>query len=81
MIFKLRELEWRLDNRRMLAQGINHEYAIDETSEGYRIAWHDQINQTHNSRYFPSALEAMRWAQETHYPAQIEPWVIKIKED
>lgn len=78
----LKALPWTENNYAGIvthtAQSPLHDYTIryDELERAYLIDYYERMTNEHGSEFFKSVDEAKQWAQSTHYPHKMQPYVV-----
>ncbi len=78
----LKELVWVENNYAGIlthtAKSPLHDYTIryDDLEQAYLVDYYERMTNEHGSEFFRSADEAKTWAQSTHYPSKMQPFVI-----
>lgn len=77
----LKALPWTENNYAGIvthtAKSPLHDYTIryDELERAYLIDYYERMTNEHGSEFFKSVDEAKQWAQSTHYPSKMQPYV------
>ena len=77
----LQPLKWSQNNYAGIvthtAKSPLHDYTIryDELEGAYLIDYYERMTNEHGNEFFKSVDEAKNWAQSTHYPHKMQPYV------
>ena len=77
----LQPLKWTQNNYAGIvthtAKSPLHDYTIryDELERAYLIDYYERMTNEHGNEFFKSVDEAKNWAQSTHYPSKMQPYV------
>ena len=77
----LQPLKWSQNNYAGIvthtAKSPLHDYTIryDELEGAYLIDYYERMTNEHGCEFFKSVDEAKNWAQSTHYPSKMQPYV------
>ena len=77
----LQPLKWTQNNYAGIvthtAKSPLHDYTIryDDLEGAYLIDYYERMTNEHGCEFFKSVDEAKSWAQSTHYPSKMQPYV------
>ena len=77
----LQPLKWSKNNYAGIvthtAKSPLHDYTIryDDLEGAYLIDYYERMTNEHGNEFFKSVDEAKSWAQSTHYPHKMQPYV------
>lgn len=77
----LKPLRWTQNNYAGIvthtAKSPLHDYTIryDDLEGAYLIDYYERMTNEHGNEFFKSVDEAKNWAQSTHYPSKMQPYI------